>query len=250
MEETECIADNLPTSNPRENAKEDERKEETSNNASHLDSDIPEMNETGDSAQTEEELRKEIEEKFSDEEKTDRRHEADDIKSKGNELFKSGEYKEAVEIYNEALVICPLVFSDDRAVLHSNLAACHQHLDEKEDAIEQCSKALELKTTYVKARRRRAQLYRQTEKLDEALQDYSIIYTENPDDNEARAACAMLPSEIKERNEKMKAEMIGKLKDLGNLFLRPFGLSTDNFKMQQDPNSGGYSVNFQQNSKE
>lgn len=71
----------------------------------------------------------------------------------------------------------------------------------------------------------------------------------DPGNHEARAAQIRLPPLINERNEKMKAEMIDKLKDLGNLVLRPFGLSTSNFEMKQDPNTGSYSINFNQNPK-
>lgn len=69
----------------------------------------------------------------------------------------------------------------------------------------------------------------------------------DPGFSEAQLALVRIPPLINERNEKLKAEMLGKLKDLGNMFLKPFGLSTNNFQMQQDPNSGSYSFNFNQN---
>ena len=49
-------------------------------------------------------------------------------------------------------------------------------------------------------------------------------------------------AEIKKKQ--MTEEVMGKLKEVGNSFLGLFGLSTDNFKMQQN-SGGGYSVQFQ-----
>ena len=59
-------------------------------------------------------------------------------------------------------------------------------------------------------------------------------------------ALSSLPSKINVAKEKEMGEMMGKLKELGNGILKPFGLSTDNFKMVKDEATGGYSMNFNQ----
>lgn len=96
---------------------------------------------------------------------------------------------------------------------------------------------------------RRAALYEETDKLDDSLADYNKVLELDPGNHDSRAAQVRLPPLINERNEKMKEEMLGKLKDLGNLVLRPFGLSTNNFELKQDPATGSYSVNFNQSPK-
>ena len=93
---------------------------------------------------------------------------------------------------------------------------------------------------------RRAQSYEATDKLDECLEDFKKILELDPEHKEAQKALIRLPPLIEERNEKLKTEMLGKLKDLGNMILKPFGLSTENFKMEQDPETKGYKINFKQ----
>ncbi|XP_064463013.1 tetratricopeptide repeat protein 1-like isoform X5 [Ornithodoros turicata] len=151
------------------------------------------------------------------------------------------EIEEASDAYTQAIRLCTL----DAAIIYSNRAAARSRLDQKEAAIEDCTRAIELDPCYIKAILRRAHLYEETEKLDEALADYKLVLELDPSIQEARRACVVLPDKINERNERLKTEMIGKLKELGNLVLNPFGMSTDNFKFVKNEESGGYSVQFQ-----
>lgn len=67
------------------------------------------------------------------------------------------------------------------------------------------------------------------------------------DQQAVQAAMRTLPREVDEAQKRETAEMLDKLKQLGNGFLKPFGLSTDNFQFAKDEKSGGYSMNFDQN---
>ncbi|KAI3320151.1 hypothetical protein HD806DRAFT_507859 [Xylariaceae sp. AK1471] len=88
--------------------------------------------------------------------------------------------------------------------------------------------------------------------LSGAEEDYKTLSTmtnlTSADEKIVRSQLRALPPKVKVAQEKEMGEMWGKLKDLGNGILRPFGLSTDNFQMVQDEKTGGYSMNFNQNS--
>ena len=87
--------------------------------------------------------------------------------------------------------------------------------------------------------------------LSAALEDYQTLarapllpLLPQSDLKTVTQALRELPPRVDKAKEKEMAEMMGKLKELGNGILKPFGLSTDMFKMNQDPNTGGYSMNF------
>ncbi|KAJ6024091.1 hypothetical protein N7540_004888 [Penicillium herquei] len=85
--------------------------------------------------------------------------------------------------------------------------------------------------------------------LQGAEEDYQVLSGMDnlpPEDRRiVQRALRELPDRIKEARDNEMGEMMSKMKDLGNGILKPFGLSTDNFKFVQDPKTGGYSMNFQ-----
>ncbi|KAI0986453.1 hypothetical protein GJ496_005874 [Pomphorhynchus laevis] len=167
------------------------------------------------------------------------------LKEKGNDLFRQGHFDQADIVYNEAIEQCPKSLKEHMSILHSNCAACCERLLDFEKTIDHCSKAIAFDSKFVKPLLRRAMVYEKTDKLQEALDDFKEVLAINPTCESARKACTELPKLIDRRNEEMKEEMISKLKDIGNMILKPFGLSTDNFKMKQDPNSGSYSISME-----
>ena len=169
-------------------------------------------------------------------------------KTKGNELFAKGKFLEAFDEYTEALEYAPLdiAFEKNRAVFYSNRAACCIELGRNEEAILDCNRALELDSRYLKAILRRARAHENLDQLDECLADMDAALAIDPKTPNLRSDREKMDKRVKEKHEKLKEEMMGKLKEMGNMVLGKFGLSLDNFKMEQDPSTGSYSVNFKQ----
>ncbi|KAK0407805.1 hypothetical protein QR680_003603 [Steinernema hermaphroditum] len=169
---------------------------------------------------------------------------ADNTKTLGNTEFGKGNWQEAAKLYTEALDTCPLQFGDERATYLANRAAAYMKQELWEKAIEDCSEAIKLGPKNNKALTRRAICYTKDDKdLDKALEDYKELNKLEPNNRTHQIEIVMLEKRIHERNEKMKEEMFGQMKKLGNMFLKPFGLSTDSFQLEPQP-GGGYSVNM------
>lgn len=79
--------------------------------------------------------------------------------------------------------------------------------------------------------------------------DYESIEKNLPETSpileSVKESISRLKPKLSEAQEKEKAQMLNQLKTLGNNILGKFGLSTDNFKVTKDPQTGGYSISFQ-----
>ncbi|PSC68655.1 Tetratricopeptide repeat 1 [Micractinium conductrix] len=171
---------------------------------------------------------------------------AEGLKKAGNEAYAGERWEEALDKYAAALEAAPEAAAAQRSVYHCNRAAAHLKLGQWAEAAQECSAALELQEGYTKALLRRSTAYEKLDDLERALADAQKVLELEPGQAVAAATVKRLTPVVEERREKLKDEMMGKLKELGNMVLGKFGLSVDNFKTEQDPSTGSYSIKFQQ----
>ncbi|KAK3175769.1 hypothetical protein K4F52_010009 [Lecanicillium sp. MT-2017a] len=274
--------------------------------------------------------------KFAPDEENALLAESAKIKEEANQLFGSGKLEAALDKYAAALDSCPIYKHYERAVIHSNVAACHLKLEVWEKAIKTATASLEelekhevaiglkprpapkgkpsdevsepnggqdkqditsgqgepngrsetadgpsptataaedgaavvvpvsipdsarkdISRIRSKALLRRGRARSEAggwSNLSGATEDYTALSSmaglTAADKRTVNVQLRALPSRTKEAQEAETAEMWGKLKQLGNGILKPFGLSTNNFQMVKDDASGGYSVNFTQDNQ-
>ncbi|XP_064472128.1 mitochondrial import receptor subunit TOM70-like [Ornithodoros turicata] len=96
-------------------------------------------------------------------------------KNQGNKFFKEGKFDKAIECYTEAIAVCPKEFTNEIATFYQNRAAAFENLKNFAEVILDCSKAIELNKTYVKALQRRAKAYELKDELKKCLEDITAV---------------------------------------------------------------------------
>jgi len=87
-------------------------------------------------------------------------------------------------------------------------------------------------------------LLKDEEEYEQALEDAKKIQELESSYPDIHRTLRDLERLQKEKFEKMKNEVMGGLKTLGNSILGKFGMSLDNFKMMQNPD-GTYNIQYQ-----
>lgn len=127
------------------------------------------------------------------------REEAEVLKDEGNKFYKEKNYEEATMSYTKALRTCPMSCGKERSILYANRAASKNYFLDKESAIADCEKAVELDPTYIKAHLRSARLYEEVDRLDQALASFKKILEFEPKHIEALVAVKVRKSKLENK---------------------------------------------------
>ncbi|XP_037946139.1 protein unc-45 homolog B [Teleopsis dalmanni] len=118
-------------------------------------------------------------------------------KDKGNEAFKSGQWKEAIKLYTKA--IQKGENHKDAPVFYKNRAAAYLKTEDYEAAVRDCTESLRLSPRDPKALYRRAQAYDALKRYEEAYKDATNLFKEDPSNKSVQPLLQKLHALVQER---------------------------------------------------
>ncbi|KAI9810487.1 MAG: hypothetical protein M1827_006263 [Pycnora praestabilis] len=139
----------------------------------------------------------------------------DRMKEEGNGHFKSGRYKQAVDVYGQALEVDPLN-KGTNSKLYQNRAMASIKLKDYTSALSDCSRALELDPTYLKARKTKANARGQSGNWEEAVREYKNIAENNPSEPGIAKEVRNAELELKKSKRKDYYKILGVDKEAGD----------------------------------
>ncbi|XP_022870304.1 protein CLMP1-like [Olea europaea var. sylvestris] len=111
---------------------------------------------------------------------------AHERKEEGNKRFQAKDYIGALQQYENALKVTPKMHPD-RAVFHSNRAACLMQMKpiDYDTVISECAMALQVQPQFVRALLRRARAFEAIGKYEMATQDVQALLVSDPNNQDA-----------------------------------------------------------------
>ncbi|GFO40405.1 unc-45-like protein a [Plakobranchus ocellatus] len=158
--------------------------------------------------------------------------EPNDLKEKGNEYFKSGDYDRALSCYAKALESGSMK-NLEKAVVYKNRAACHLKVGDHISAVADATQSLNLAPNDPKALFRRCQAYEALGKVEEAFKDVSQLMKVDPQNKAARPVFARLNAIVQEKL-KQRNSTTNKVSQMFNITFDP---ATDKQKRLQGLNN-------------
>ncbi len=190
-----------------------------------------------------------------------------EIKNTANEQYKNKNYLEALNSYLSAINLLYPDYTDDLpahyitstkdklepeffsylSTLFLNRGLSYKQLKEYKQSVDNLTKSLLFNPDNSKALFNRLDInYKIGEFLD-AQEDFIKLKSSNSKLlSESNINETILNIKAEEKKKELTGEMMGKLKEVGNSFLGLFGMSVDNFQMNQSK-EGGYNIQFKNN---
>lgn len=130
------------------------------------------------------------------------------LKEEGVAAWKSGNYGDAVRLYTEALARDPDL-KDFNAKLYFNRAMALARLGENKNAVDDCSRALEIDERYLKALLKRAKLYIELEQFDASIKDAEAACEMEPGNDDAKSQLRESKLELKKSKRRNYYKILG-----------------------------------------